>query len=149
MIEAQKSWSEVIVNMQKEMERLMGDFVTRKPPMVRFSPRTWEPSVDVYETDSEVVILVELAGVKEEEIEVVVDSNVVVIRGDRKDIKQGIRRTYSQMEILWGPFERRITLPATVNSSQVKAFYDSGFLEVVLPKLSGDEPRQVNIRVKR
>jgi hypothetical protein len=49
MIEAQKNWSEVIINMnmQKEMERLMGDFVTRKPPMVRFSPRTWEPGVDV------------------------------------------------------------------------------------------------------
>lgn len=149
MIEAQKNWSEVVINMQREMERLMGDFVTRKPPMVRFSPRTWEPSVDVYETDSEVVILVELTGVKEEEIEVVVDDNVATIRGDRKDIKQGTRRTYSQMEILWGPFERNIILPANVDASQVKAFYDSGFLEVILPKLGGNKPRQVNIRVRR
>jgi len=85
----------------------MDDFATRKPPMVRFSPKTWEPSVDVYETENEVVILIELAGVKEDEIEVAVDNKIVTIRGDRKDIKRGIRRTYSQMEILWGPFERK------------------------------------------
>jgi HSP20 family protein len=149
MIEAQRNWSEVVINMQREMERLMDDFVTRKPPMVRFSPRTWEPSVDVYETDGEVVILVELTGVMEEDIEVVVDDNVATIRGDRKDIKQGTRRTYSQMEISWGPFERSITLPANVDASQVKAFYDAGFLEVILPKSGGSKPRQVNIRVKR
>ena len=148
MIELQKDWSGLVINMQREMERLMSDFTSRKPPMVRFSPRTWGPSVDVYETDSEVVILIELAGVKEDEMEVIIDNNVVTIRGDRKDIKQGIKRTYSQMEILWGPFERDIPLPAKVNASQVKAFYEFGFLEIVLPKSDKEKPRQVNIKVK-
>jgi len=126
----------------------MDDFATRKPPMVRFSPKTWEPSVDVYETENEVVILIELAGVKEDEIEVAVDNKIVTIRGDRKDIKRGIRRTYSQMEILWGPFERNIPLTTNVDVSQVKAYYESGFLEIVLPKLNDDKYRQVNIKVR-
>ncbi|OIP28618.1 MAG: hypothetical protein COW22_05660 [Chloroflexi bacterium CG15_BIG_FIL_POST_REV_8_21_14_020_46_15] len=148
MLELRRDWSELVINLQKEMERLMDDFATRKPPMVRFSPKTWEPSVDVYETENEVVILIELAGVKEDEIEVAVDNKIVTIRGDRKDIKRGIRRTYSQMEILWGPFERNIPLTTNVDVSQVKAYYESGFLEIVLPKLNDDKYRQVNIKVR-
>ncbi len=148
MLELRRDWSELVINLQKEMERLMDDFATRKPPMVRFSPKTWEPSVDVYETENEVVILIELAGVKEDEIEVAVDNKIVTIRGDRKDIKRGIRRTYSQMEILWGPFERNIPLTTNVDVSQVKAYYESGFLEIVLPKLNDNKYRQVNIKVR-
>jgi len=146
MIELRRDWSEVVVNIQREMGRLMDEVVSRKPPTVRFSPRTWQPVIDVYETDSEVVVLVELAGVKEDEIEVIVHDGVLTIRGERKDIKQGIKRTYSQMEILWGPFERDTILPASVNLDQIKAFYEAGILEVVLPKLGEEKPRRVNIR---
>ncbi len=148
MIESRKDWSEVVVNIQREVEWLMGDVVSRKPPIVRFSPKTWQPDIDVYETDNEVVVLVDLAGVKEDEIEVLVHNGILIVRGERKDIKQGIKRTYSQMEILWGPFERDITLPANVNVDKIKAFYDRGFLEIVLPKLSAEKPRHIDIKSK-
>jgi len=147
MVELRRDWSEVVINIQREMGRLMDDVVSRKPPMVRFSPRTWQPAIDVYETGSDVVVLVELAGVKEDEIEVTVHNNILIVRGERRDIKQGIKRTYSQMEILWGPFERDIVLPANVNVDQIKAFYEGGFLEIVLPKLNEGKPRRVDIKV--
>jgi len=117
------------------MEWLIEEVVSRKPPVVRFSPRTWQPAIDVYETDENVVVLIELAGIKQDEIEVLVQNNILMIRGERRDIKQGIKRTYSQMEVLWGPFERNITLPVNVDVERVKAFYEAGFLEVILPKL--------------
>lgn len=148
MIESRRNWSEVVVNMQREVEWLMGDVVSRKPPMVRFSPKTWQPAIDVYETDNDVVVLVELAGLKQDEIEVLVHNNILIVKGERKDIKQGIKRTYSQMEILWGPFERDITLPANVDVNQIKAFYDRGFLEIALPKLSEEKPRHIDIKSK-
>jgi len=147
MIGARRDWSEVVVNIQREVEWLMGDVVSRKPPMVRFSPKTWQPAIDVYETDKDVVVLVELAGLKEDEIEVVVHNNILIVKGERKDIKQGIKRTYSQMEVLWGPFEREIALPANVSVNQIKAFYEAGFLEVVLPKLN-EERRHIDIKRK-
>lgn len=140
MIELRRDWPYIVINMQKQVEWLMDDVVNRKPPMVRFSPRTWEPPIDIYETDNDVVVLVELAGANEDEIEVTVQEQVLIVRGERRDIKQGIRRTYSQMEILWGPFERDITLPAVVDINQVKAFYERGFLEVVLSKLNTGKP---------
>ena len=147
MIELRRDWSEVVIGIQREMGWLMDEVVSRKPPSVRFSPRTWEPPIDVYETAEDVIVLVELAGIKEDEIEVTVHNNVLIVRGERRDIKQGIKRTYSQMEILWGPFERDIVLPANVNVGQIKAFYEGGFLEIILPKLGEEKPRRVDIRV--
>lgn len=146
MVELRRDWTEVVVSMQREMERLLGDFTSRKPPSVRFSPKAWAPDVDVYETADEVVILVELAGVKQEEIEVEVHGTALIVRGERRDIKQGVRRSYSQMEILWGPFERSITLPTAVQVEETKAFYEGGFLEIVLPKLDMKTSRKVEIR---
>ena len=149
MIELRRDWSEVVVDIQREMGRLMDEVVSRKPPTVRFAPKTWQPAIDVYDTDGEVVVLVELAGVKEAEIEVIVNNGVLTIRGERKDIKQGIKRTYSQMEILWGPFERDIALSANMNVDQIEAFYEAGILEVILPKLGEEKARRVDIRASR
>jgi HSP20 family protein len=146
MVELKKDWFEVVADIQREVGQLMDEIVSRKPPAVRFSPKTWQPAIDVYETDSEVVVLVELAGVEEDEIEVTLHDGVLTIRGERKDIKQGIKRTYSQMEILWGPFERNMTLFANVNADQIKAFYEAGILEVILPKVGKEKPRHVDIR---
>jgi len=146
MIELRRDWSEVIVTMQKEMERLLDEVANRKPPSVHFAPKAWQPTIDVFETDSEVVVLIELAGVNENEIEVTVQHDILTIRGIRKDIKRGIKRTYSQMEILWGPFERNVTLPANINVDEIKAFYEAGILEVVLPKRNKEKPLRVDIR---
>jgi len=146
MIELRRDWSEIIITMQKDMERLMDEVANRKPPSVHFAPKAWQPAIDVFETDSEVVILLELAGVNENEIEVTVQHDILTIRGTRKDIKRGIKRTYSRMEILWGPFERNVTLPANINVDEIKAFYEAGILEVFLPKQNEEKPRRVDIR---
>ena len=146
MPELRQEWSEIVVTVQRDIGRLMDEVVGRKPPAVRFSPRTWQPAVDIFETDREVVVLVELAGLKEDEIEVIVHNDLLTIKGERRDVKQGIKRTYSQMEILWGPFERSIALPANINADQIKAFYEAGILEVVLPKQDKERAHRIDIR---
>jgi len=83
MIELRRDWSEIIITMQKDMERLMDEVANRKPPSVHFAPKAWQPAIDVFETDSEVVILLELAGVNENEIEVTVQHDILTIRGTR------------------------------------------------------------------
>jgi len=146
MPELRQEWSEIVVTVQRDIGRLMDEVVGRKPPAVRFSPRTWQPAVDIFETDREVVVLVELAGLKEDEIEVIVRNDLLTIKGERRDLKQGVKRIYSQMEILWGPFERSIALPANINTDQIKAFYEAGILEVVLPKQDRERTHRVDIR---
>jgi HSP20 family protein len=104
--------------MQQRMERLLTHISTSKPPRVHFSPRVWAPLVDVYETPEEVVVLVDLAGVTKDELNIALDHDDLIIRGERQDKRPEKRRTYYQMEITCGPFERRIHLPATVDSER-------------------------------
>lgn len=146
MIELRRDWSEAAFDMHREMERLMNEVVNRKPPAVRFSPKTWQPVIDVYETADEVVVLADLAGVREDEIEVTMQNRRLVIRGERRDVRQGIKRTYSRMEISWGTFERSVAIPADVDEERVKASYQAGILEVILPKPGERRTHRVKIR---
>jgi HSP20 family protein len=133
--------------MQREMERLLEHFASSKPPVIQFSPRVWEPAIDVYETDEEVVVVVELAGVKEEDIEVAVDSNTFIIRGERGAASPGKRRIYHRIELASGPFERGIILPAAVEPEQTEVSYQDGLVKVVLPKVSEERVHKIKIKV--
>jgi HSP20 family protein len=145
MVDFRHDWLSSVRSMQREMERLLDYFGSSKPPSVYYA-RMWEPAIDVYERETEVVVLVELAGVKQDEIEVVVDGNTLVIKGERKEATPRSKRTYYQMEIQRGSFERSILLPSTVDPDKTKASYEDGLLEIVLPKLRQEQNLQVKIK---
>lgn len=146
MVGFRRDWLIQIDAMQREMERLLDHFASSKPPMVQFSPRVWEPAIDVYETDEQVVVVVELAGVREDDIEIVVNRSTFVIRGERKAPSASGHRTYHQMEIASGAFERGIALPVAVVPGQTKASYRDGLVEVILPKVKEKQTRRVRIK---
>ncbi len=106
-----------------------------------------EPAVDVYETDADVIVVVEMAGIADEEIELEVDGVSLTVRGHRRPVREGPRRAYSQMEISHGTFERIIRLPSEVNADSAQALYRSGMLEIVLPKTAAPAGRQLRIVV--
>lgn len=131
--------------MREEMERLLNHITSTKPPTVRFSTRSWEPAIDVYETPSAIVLKIELAGIKQEDIELMVDRQSLLIRGERVDPPSEKRRVYHQMEIFCGPFQRQVDLPAAVDSDKAEASYSDGMLKVTLPKLTPSDTQRVNI----
>ncbi len=146
MVGFRRDWLIQIDVMQREMERLLDHLTSSKPPMVRFSPRVWEPAIDVYETDEQLVVVVELAGVSEKDIEIVVNRSTFVIRGERKAASASGHRTYHQMEIASGPFERGIALPVAVVPGQTRASYRDGLVAVILPKVKEKQTRRVRIK---
>src|SRR5881409_2090515 len=99
-----------------------------------FSSPYMEPAADVYETDGEVVVTVEIAGISGEEIELEVEGRSLLIQGVRRPLGGRPSRVYSQMEITHGPFRRELLLPADVDAEQAQAAYKDGILEVCLPK---------------
>jgi HSP20 family protein len=145
MIEFQQGWFTDIDMVQREMERLLDHISGSKPPAIQFSPRVWEPAADVYETEKGVVVVVELAGVSEEDIEILVSENIFIIRGERRNTRFAGRKIYHQMEIASGPFERTIMLPAKVDADQSVVSYKNGLVKVVIPKV--EEIRDVKIKV--
>ena len=147
MVQLRSDWRTQIDIMQQEMQRLLNHLAGSKPPQIRFSPAGWEPAIDVYETDDEIVVIVELAGVKESDIEILVDRDRFTIRGERrKAVVTSVRRMYYQIEIMSGPFARSIALPVTVDTTESKAYYADGLVEVVLPKAGKGRTHKVDIK---
>jgi HSP20 family protein len=95
-------------------------------------PDLWRPQTDVYETGESVVVKVEIAGIRDEDVEVVVQGNRLLISGKRLDSSE--RRAYHQMEISYGKFAVDIELPISVMTDGANAEYKDGFLTITLPK---------------
>jgi HSP20 family protein len=92
----------------------------------------WNPPTDEYETENAYVIRVEIAGMREDDFEVILEKNMLHISGVRSDLSE--RRAYHQMEIHFGKFSTSAEIPGAVNSDDATAEYKDGFLTVTLPK---------------
>ena len=104
-----------------------------------------EPATDVYETGTEVVVLVEMAGISGAEIDLEIDGRVLHLQGERRPLPGRPGMSYSQIEISHGMFRRDLLMPAEVNADEATATYNDGVLEVVLPKARTGLNRQLRI----
>ncbi len=109
----------------------------------------FSPPVDVYETETEIVVRMEIAGIDPTTIDIVImqAKQLLVIHGWRADPAAGKPRKYHNMEIECGEFSRQIRLPRDVDQDGTSAHYEDGFLVVTMPKGSpvAAEPRSVPI----
>jgi HSP20 family protein len=131
-------------HLDRARKRLFGN----QPGSPNFCAPYMEPPVDVYQTDTHVVVLMEIAGIPEEEIEVEVDGRSMTITGERKALSGPVPRAYFQMEIANGAFRREILLPSEVNPENLRAVYKDGILEIALPRSEARRGRQLRIVVR-
>ena len=110
-------------------------FVTRSGGGREGSRAHWVPNTDVYVTEGGLVIKVELAGMRKEDLELTVESNRLKISGHRPDGCRAPKCTFLVMEINYGAFESVIELPSGYDLSQAKAAYQNGFLRVEVPQV--------------
>ena len=96
----------------------------------------WHPDMDVYEAETALTVTVELAGVDQEQLEVLLFEDALVIEGLRSlpVTEEGV---YHAAGIRQGPFRVEVSLPVPVEGDRVEASYDRGLLRVRLPKASG------------
>lgn len=100
----------------------------------------WVPNTDVYVTETGLVIKVELAGMRKEDLQLGIEGNKVRISGNRPDGCRAPKCKFLVMEINYGGFESVIELPDGYNLSQAKAAYQNGFLRVDIPLKKEDSP---------
>jgi len=93
----------------------------------------WVPNTDVYATDNGLVVKVELAGMRSDNLEITVESNRLRISGTRPDGCRAPKCNFLVMEINYGAFERVLELPPGYDLSQAKAAYLNGFLRIDVP----------------
>lgn len=97
---------------------------------------TWRPLADIRESAEVMTVKIELAGMREEDIDVTLYADALVVSGERlDDHKQGETVYYHEAQIRYGPFRVEVFIPSPVDREAVTARYENGFLWVDLPKL--------------
>ncbi len=107
----------------------------------------WVPNTDVYVTEGGLVIKVELAGMRKEDLELSVEGNRLKISGHRPDGCRAPKCTFLVMEINYGAFESVIELPSGYDLSQAKAAYQNGFLRIDVPELAPSSQKSISVSI--
>ena len=105
------------------------------------------PRVDIDETAEEIRLSVELPGLRDGDFEVLLDADVLTIKGERKDEREEKSEGYQRVETQRGSFQRSFRLPFEADPEAVKAGYRNGILEVTVAKPAAEQPKSRTIPV--
>ena len=119
--------------MRQRMERMFGS-PSRPGVTTLCGDVSWRPSLDLYETSDELIVLVDLAGIQPKDVEVIVEGEAVRISGNRcRPLEENVTRVH-HMEIDFGPFSHSFRLPVAIDPEGANSTYRDGFLVINLPK---------------
>ncbi len=140
-------WKDLIA-LQERMNRLLEESFGRLRKEEGLVSGAWTPAVDIYETENSLVVTAEIPGVSEKDIDVRIENNQLVIKGERKFEKETKEENYHRIERVYGNFYRSFSLPNTVDHDKVKAEYKNGVLKITIAKKEEVKPKQIKIEVE-
>jgi HSP20 family protein len=126
----------------KEMEEMMGRF----PSLV---DKNFAPAMDVYQTNSAVVVEVPLPGVDPKNIEISVENGMLTVAGTRKKEHEVEEKEYYRKEVRSGSFYRQVILPVSVRDDMVSAEFDDGILKIMCPKAEQNKAKKISIKISK
>lgn len=134
-----------LTTLRDRMNRLFEEAFTGRGEEKELVSSTWSPSVDIRETDKELILTAELPGVEEKDIDIEVEDNILTIKGKREIEKETKEEEYHRIERSYGSFYRSFTLPAYVQQEKIKAEHEDGLLRIAMPKKSELKPKKVKV----
>ena len=135
-----------LCNLQDDFSRMFEGFFERGARQSE-DGGVWMPATDIQETKDDVVVSVEIPGMKKDEIKVTVQDNILTIRGEKKQEKEEKDINYHRIERNYGSFTRSFSLPTSVQADKISAIYEAGVLRVMLPKAEEAKPKEIPITV--
>ena len=105
----------------------------------------WNPAVDIYENDNNIVIKAELPGIDKKDLVLDVKDQRLTLKGERTAENEVKEDSYYRRERAYGCFERSFALPAEVDADQIKADYKDGVLKVEIPKPAKPKAKQITV----
>ena len=134
-----------VEKMQSRMDQMFERLISQAKSFCLLADNVWRPALDVYETPESVIILMEIAGVSKEDLEIILERDYLTIRGQRKDLTDQPKMRLHQMEIDYGMFERVVHLSIPYKEDGISASYSDGFLKVTIPKNAAEPPGKIDI----
>jgi HSP20 family protein len=132
---------------QEQMNRLL-DLAWNRETGEELKEGIWQPPVDIYEDAHTVTIKAELPDVEQKDVEVKIEDNTLILRGERKLDQSVTKENYHRIERYYGSFQRTFALPQTIDQEKVKASCDKGVLTIILPKKEETRPKQIHVEIK-
>ena len=134
-------------NIRELLEMLMSEHTPTKHRIKMKTSFGWKPPMNVFETETEFVVIMDIAGMEKGDIDVATDGAVLRISGVRKDLIAAGKKQFHALEIQVGPFQRLIGIPVPVESGSLSTRYANGLLEIRLQKKS-DGPGRRRVAVE-
>ena len=128
-----------LASFQNEMSRWMNGLLDGPGR----ATQNWVPSLDVWETDSEVVYAFDLPGIPQDKISIETKEDTLTVSAERERREEAADEGFYRFERRYGTFARAVGLPQGVDQDQISASYDNGVLEVRVPKPEEEKPRRI------
>lgn len=134
-----------LASLRESMDKLFEDLITRAPrgPVMT----AWQPAVEVFETEHDVVVRAELPGVDPKQVEITATNDAITIKAEARAEQEDKGRNYVRRELRYGSFVRTLALPDGVRGDQAKASFKNGILEIRVPKSERANPKSVKVEV--
>jgi len=138
---------EELVRIQRELERLarLGFPVGENVEKDLERKLKFVMPIEVFETPTDLVVRVELPGVKKEDVDITIRDNYLVIKAEKKEEQEENKEHVHVVERVYGKFERVIPLPTDVDPDKAKATFKDGVLEIRFPKKSATQEKKITI----
>jgi HSP20 family protein len=131
-------FGEDMADIDTEFQKTIDEMFRMINPRFAHHHSNWRPQIDIYEGSDEIIILAEIAGVKEEDIDILLGRTTIHISGMRKIPPLAEQTRYRLAEIPYGRFERSFSLPAPIDTEKVTASSSEGLLQIRMAKTSPD-----------
>jgi HSP20 family protein len=136
------------VTLRDAMDRLFDEAFTRPRPQIDGWRDVGGPFIDMYETETEVVIKASLPGLKPDEVQISVTGEMLTIKGETTEKAEVEDKAYHIREQRYGLFERTVPLPTMVTLDKAKAESDAGMVIITLPKAEEVKPKTITVKTK-
>lgn len=137
-----------IVRIEAEINKIFGEFLSQKKELFGLD-ESWIPCVDISEKKDELIVKVELPGVAQEDISILLHRNRLEIKGIKREKRSRSRVRYFRLEREFGTFRRIVFLPSAVVPEKSKALLENGILTVVLRKYRKEKEQKVVLKVQK
>lgn len=134
------------LSLRDAMNRLFEESFVLAPPFSR-GVQPFTPALDLSETAEAFIVEAAVPGLKQEDLNVMVENNVLTISGEIKQEEESKQRNYHRVERRYGSFQRTLTLPNTIKTDAIKATLTNGVLRLELPKQEAAKQRRIDIKV--